>query len=77
MGSRCLGWFGHKRLIWLARALDHGVSEIFLSDFGDLLIFLRLDDMGIHALKIRVDLAFSRGWGKNDVVLVHWLFAWR
>ena len=72
-----MGWFGPKRLIWLARALDHGVSEIFLSDFGDLFIFLRLDDMGIHALKIRVDLAFSRGRGKNYVALVHWPFAWR
>lgn len=72
-----MGRFGYKRLIWLARALDHGVNEIFLSDFRDLFIFLRLDDMSIHALKIRVDLAFSRGRGKNDVVLVHWLFAWR
>ena len=72
-----MGWFGHKRLIRLARALDHGVSEIFFSDFGNLFIFLRLDDMGIHALKIRVDLAFSRGGGENDVVLVHWPFAWR
>ena len=50
-----------KRLIWLARAHDHGVSEIILRDFGDLFIFLRLDDMGIHALKIRVNLSFSRG----------------
>ena len=72
-----MGWFGPKRLIWLARALDHGVSEIFLRDFGDLFIFLRLDDMGIHALKIRVDLTFSRGGGENDVALVHWPFAWR
>jgi hypothetical protein len=36
-----------------------------------------LDDMGIHALKIRVDLTFSRGGGENDVALVHWPFAWR
>ena len=72
-----MGWFCQKRLIRLARALDHGVSEIFLSDFGDLFIFLRLVDMGIHALKIRVDLAFSRGRGKNDVALFHWPFAWR
>jgi hypothetical protein len=77
MGSRGLAWFGHKGLIRLARALDHGVSEIFLSDFGDLFIFLRLDDMGIHALKIRVYLAFRRRLGKNDVALVHWPFAWR
>lgn len=77
MGSRCLGWFCHKGLIRLARAFDHGMSEIFLSDFGDLFIFLRLDDMGIHALKIRVDLTSSRGRGENDVVLVHWPFAWR
>lgn len=77
MESKCLGWIFHKRLIRLARALDHGVNEIFLSDFGDLFIFLRLDDMSIDALKIRVDLAFNRGRGKNDVVLVHWLFAWR
>ena len=76
-GSRGLAWFGHKRLIWLARALDHGVSEIFLSDFGDLFIFLRLDDMGIHALKIRVDLAFRRSGRENDAALVHWPFAWR
>jgi len=77
MGSSCLGWFGHERLIWLARALDHGVSEIFLGDFGDLLVFFGLDDMGIHALKIRVDLAFRRTRGKNDVALFHWPFAWR
>ena len=72
-----MAWFSPKRLIWLARALDHGVSEIFLSDFRDLLIFLGLDVMGIHALKIRVDLTFSRGGGENDVALVHWPFAWR
>ena len=72
-----MGWFGHKRLIRLARALDHGVNEIFLRDFGDLFIFLRLDDMGIHALKIRVDLAFRRSRGKIDVALFHWPFAWR
>ena len=72
-----MGWFGHKRLIRLARALDHGVSEIFLRDFGDLYIFFGLDDMGIDALKIRVDLAFRRSRGKNDVALVHWPFAWR
>jgi hypothetical protein len=36
-----------------------------------------LDDIGIHALKIRVDLAFSRDLGKNDVALAHWPFAWR
>ena len=72
-----MGWFGHKRLIRLARALDHGMSEIFFSDFGDLYKFLRLDDMGIHALKIRVDLAFSRGGGKNDIALVHWPFSRR
>ncbi|WP_322756917.1 hypothetical protein [Synechococcus sp. CBW1107] len=68
---------GHKGLIRLARALDHGVSEIFLCDFGDLLILFGLDDMGIHALKLRVDLAFRRGWGINNVVLAHWSFAWR
>jgi len=77
MGSRGLAWFGPKRLIWLARAFDHGVREIFLRDFRHLFIFFGLDDMGIHALKIRVDLAFRRGRGKNDVVLVHWPFAWR
>ena len=75
MGSRGLGWFNQKGLIRLARALDHGVSEIFLSDFGDLFIFFRLDDMGINALKIRVDFAFSRGRGENDVALAHWPFA--
>jgi hypothetical protein len=36
-----------------------------------------LDDVGIHALKIRVDLAFRRGRGKNDAALAHWPFAWR
>jgi hypothetical protein len=36
-----------------------------------------LDAMGIKALKIRVDFAFSRGGGENDVVLVHLPFAWR
>ena len=72
-----MGWFGHKRLIRLARSLDHGVREIFLRDYKNLLIFFGLDDMGIHALKIRVDLAFSRGRGKNDVALFHWPFAWR
>jgi hypothetical protein len=50
MGSRGLAWFGQKRLIRLARALDHGVCEIFLRDFGDLLILFGLDDMRIHAL---------------------------
>jgi hypothetical protein len=45
----------------MARVLDRSVSEIFLRDFGDLFIFLRLDDMGIHTLKIRVNLSFSRG----------------
>lgn len=77
MGSRGLGWFGHKGLIRLARVLDHGVREIFLRDFWDLLVFFGLDDMGIHALKITVDLAFRRSRGKNDVALVHWPFAWR
>lgn len=77
MGSRGLGWFGPNRLIWLASALDHGVREIFLRDFRDLLIFFELDDMCIHARKIRVDLAFRRSRGKNDVALVHWPFAWR
>jgi hypothetical protein len=48
-----------KGLIRLARALDHGFSKIFLSDFGDLLIFFGLDTMGIHALQIRVDVTFS------------------
>jgi hypothetical protein len=72
-----LGWFGPKRLIWLARALDHGFCKIFLGKFGDLLIFFGLDDVGIHALKIRVDLAFRRGRGKNDAALAHWPFAWR
>jgi hypothetical protein len=33
--------------------------------------------MGIKALKIRVDFAFSRGGGENDVVLVNLPFAWR
>ena len=77
MGSRCLGWFGHKGLIRMARTLDHGVREIFLRNFGDLLIFFGLDDVGIHALQIRVDLAFRRGGGENDVALAHWPFAWR
>jgi hypothetical protein len=64
-------------LIWLARALDHGVREIFLRDYGDLLILFGLDDMSIHSLKIRVDLAFRRGGGENVVVLAHWPYAWR
>ena len=72
-----MGWFGHKRMIRLAGALDHGVREIFLRDFRDLLIFFGLDDMGIDALKIRVDLAFRKDRGKNDVVLAHLPFAWR
>ena len=61
MGSRGLAWLGYKELIRVARALDYGVSEIFLGDFRDLLILFGLDDMGIHVLKIRVDLAFRRG----------------
>jgi hypothetical protein len=77
MGSRGVGWFGPKRLIWLARALDHGVREIFFRDFRDLLILFGLDDMGIHTLKIRVDLAVRRGGGEYDVALAHWPFAWR
>ena len=72
-----MAWFGRKGLIRLARSLYHGVREIILGDFWNLFIFLRLDDMGIHALKIRVDLTFSRGGGENDVALVHWPFAWR
>jgi len=72
-----LGWFGPIRLIWLARAFDHGVNEIFLRDFRDLFVFFGLDDMGIHTLKIRVDLAFSRGGGETDFALFHWPFAWR
>jgi hypothetical protein len=36
-----------------------------------------LDDMGIHALKIRVDLAFMRCLGKHDIARIHWPFAWR
>jgi hypothetical protein len=36
-----------------------------------------LDAMRIDALKIRMDFAFSRGGGENDVVLVHLPFAWR
>ena len=77
MGSRGIGWFGPKRLIWLPRALDYGVREIFLHDFRDLFIFFWLDDMGIHALKIRVDLAFMRCLGKHDIARIHWPFAWR
>jgi hypothetical protein len=77
MGSRGMGWYGPKRLIWLARALDHGVREIFLRDFGDLFIFFGLDDMGINARKDRLDLAVRRGRGRNDVSLVHWPYAWR
>ena len=72
-----MGWFGQKRLIRLARVLNHGFSKIFLCDFGDLLILFGLDDMGIHALKIRVDLAVRGGWGINNVVFAHWPFAWR
>jgi hypothetical protein len=56
-----MGWRVPERLIRLARALDRGVSEIFLRDFGDLFIVFRLDDMGINTLKIRVNLSFSRG----------------
>jgi hypothetical protein len=36
-----------------------------------------LDAMRIKALKIRVDIAFSRGEGENDVVLVHLPYALR
>jgi hypothetical protein len=36
-----------------------------------------LDTMGIKALKIRVDFAFSRCGGEDDVVLVHLPCAWR
>jgi hypothetical protein len=36
-----------------------------------------LDAMGIDALKIRVDFAFSRGGEENDVVLVHLPYALR
>jgi len=77
IGSSCLGWFCQKRLIRLARALDHSRRKISFSELWDLLIFLGLDTMGIDALKIRVDFAFSRGGGENDVVLVHLLYAWK
>jgi hypothetical protein len=53
------------------------VREIFFRDFRDLLILFGLDDMGIHTLKIRVDLAVRRGGGEYDVALAHWPFAWR
>jgi hypothetical protein len=36
-----------------------------------------LNAMGIDALKIGVDFAFSRGGGENDVVLIHLPYAWR
>ena len=77
IGSSCLGWFCQKRLIRLARALDHSRRKISFSELWDLLIFLGLGTMGIDALKIRVDFAFSRGGGENDVVLVHLLYAWK
>jgi hypothetical protein len=70
MESRCLAWFSHKRLIWLACALDHGLCEPFLSDLEELLILFGLDYMGIHGLKIRVDLAFSRVGG--SLIWVDW-----
>ena len=72
-----MGWFCQKRLIRLARALDHSRREISFSKLWDLFIFLGLDAIRIDALKIRVDFAFSRGGGENDVVLVHLPFAWR
>ena len=71
IGSRCLRWFCQKRLIRLARPVDHSRRKISFSELWDLFIFLGLDTMGIKALKIRVDFAFSRGGGENDVVLVH------
>ena len=77
IGSSCLGWFCQERLIRLARALDHSHREISFSELWDLFIFFGLDAMGIKALKIRVDFAFSRGGGENDVVLVHLPYAWR
>ncbi len=75
--SGCFGRIDQKRLIRLPRELDHGFSEIFFRNLWDLFIFLGLDDMGIHALKIRVNLTWSRGAGENDVVLVHLPYAWR
>ena len=72
-----MGWFCQERLIRLARALDHSRREISFSELWDLFIFLGLDAMRIKALKIRVDIAFSRGEGENDVVLVHLPYALR
>ena len=72
-----MGWFCQKRLIRLSRALDYSRREICFSEPWDLIIFLGLDTMGIKALKIRVDFAFSRGGGENDVVLVHLPYAWK
>ncbi len=72
-----MGWFCQERLIRLARALDHSRREISFSELWDLFIFFGLDTMGIDALKIRVDFAFSRGGGENDVVLVHLPYALR
>ena len=63
--------------IRLPRAPYHSFSKIFLGNFRDLVILLRLDDMGIHSLKIRVDLTVIRTGGENDVALGHWPFSWK
>ena len=72
-----MGWFCQKRLIRLARALDHSRRKISFSELWDLFIVLGLDTMGIDALKIRVDFSFSGGGGENEVVLVHLPYALR
>ena len=70
-------WFMPQWPIRLPRAPDHSFSKIFFGNFRDLVILLRLDDMGIHAPKIRVDLTASRAGGENDVALVDWPYAWK
>ena len=53
------------------------MDEVRIGDLGDLFVLLRLDHMGIHAVKIRADGILRRLSYENDVVLLHLPFASR
>ena len=76
-GSSGLGRINHHRLIGLTRDPDHRMDEVRIGDLGDLFLLLRLDHMGIHAVKIRADGILRRRSYENDVVLLHLPFASR
>ena len=74
-GSSRLGSTNHHRPIRLTGDPDHRMDEVRIGDLGDLFVLLRLDHMGIHAVKIRADGILRRRSYENDVVILHLPFA--